>query len=228
MPIISAKRLFRQRSFVFGTRRSASKHSLCPCSTNNPTDSDVDDSSACGSTISVDSEQSSLSELTTRYLTQSNGKPIPKNIDCSSRTGEQEKHVSFGTVDIRSYEVVVDYHPFCSSGCGISLGWKYETKSSQTLDNFEASRIRCRRSLSNLKTTWIERYDRLLQQQQQQVVGDAEVQEQDQQPQDSNTHHEIRQARRMQQRNRNRKIQRQSNTHFSNDDSNPSLLIRAF
>ena len=210
MPIISAKGLFRQRSFVFSTRGGASEHSLCPCSMNNPTDRDVDDSSVCGSTISVDSEQSSLSKLMTRHLSsESNRKPIPKNIHCSSsQTAEKEKHVSFGTVDIRSYEVVVDYHPFCSSGCGISLGWKYQTKSSQTLDNFEASRSRCRRSLSNLKTTWIERYDRLLQQQQQQAVGDAQVREQEQQPQDRNTQHEIRHACRMQQRNRNRRIQK--------------------
>ena len=84
--------------------------------------------------------------------------PLP--VQTMTSTG---KHVCFGCVHIRSYEVVLGDHPCCSTGCALSLGWEYQTLSpSPSLDDYEASRLGCRRSWRNLKTTWTERHDRFV------------------------------------------------------------------
>lgn len=56
----------------------------------------------------------SFHSCTSVGLTESDAKGSPK-----------QKHVSFSTVEIREYAVIVGNHPCCSAGLPLSLDWKY-------------------------------------------------------------------------------------------------------
>ena len=154
----------------------------------------------CDSSISASSEESSetVNEL-------------PKTEFRTSAAAPEKKHVSFGAVDVRFYDVVVGDHPCCSTGCAISFGWSYQTSVSQSLDEFESSRCGHRRSLSDLKTTWTQRHDRL-------VEAAATMKEREESNASSSvcvtTAHEIRRACRLQQRNQDRRVQRAQHQAF--------------
>jgi len=51
-----------------------------------------------------------------------------------------KRNVSFDQISIRSYERSLADHPAVSSGPGLSISWKYEEGSSQSVDEFELSR----------------------------------------------------------------------------------------
>mmetsp|Transcript_6833 Transcript_6833/g.13899 ORF Transcript_6833/g.13899 Transcript_6833/m.13899 type:complete len:162 (+) Transcript_6833:120-605(+) len=76
-----------------------------------------------------------------------------------------KKTVSFSTVQVRSYQVILGDHPYCSEGCPLSLGWDYEEQDKATVvSDFEARRSSERKShYSELKTTYEERHCRLTQ-----------------------------------------------------------------
>ena len=98
------------------------------------------------------------------------------------RNSHKKKSVSFGTVNIRCYEVILGDHPCCSTGCPLSLGWIYQTSSTATtednettpalvvkssratttVDEYETRRAGCRRGMRDLRLTWMERRDRIL------------------------------------------------------------------
>jgi len=66
-----------------------------------------------------------------------------------SETNKSTKHnnkvVSFGSVDVRCYDVIMGDHPCCTVGCPVSLGWDYTESGTKALEDFEASRCQCRR-----------------------------------------------------------------------------------
>lgn len=65
--------------------------------------------------------------------------------------------VQFSTVQVREYALTIGDHPYCRSGCPLSLDWDYETRESVDVDKFEAERSPKRRSRQELITTWDER-----------------------------------------------------------------------
>ncbi|CAB9527778.1 expressed unknown protein [Seminavis robusta] len=70
------------------------------------------------------------------------------------------KHVAFGSISTRCYDVVMGDHPCCSMGCPLALGWEYSQDPSVSVDVYEASRSP-RRSKADLKTTWEQRRNML-------------------------------------------------------------------
>jgi len=69
----------------------------------------------------------------------------------SKRPGHK-KSVSFASLDIREYNIVIGDHPCCTMGCPLSLGWEYSESSSLSLDQYEATRSP-RRNRRDLRTT---------------------------------------------------------------------------
>ena len=59
---------------------------------------------------------------------------------CSESVGSISRRVGFGTVEIRHYEEVVGDHPFCASGCPLSLGWDYVQQEPELLAEYEATK----------------------------------------------------------------------------------------
>jgi len=69
-----------------------------------------------------------------------------------------KRSVSFDKVSIRNYERTLSDHPAVSSGPGLSLSWKYEERSAQSVDEFEISRSGSRKiSYVDLLVSRIER-----------------------------------------------------------------------
>lgn len=67
-----------------------------------------------------------------------------------------KKTVSFSSLEVREYVVVVGDHPCCSMGLPLSLGWEFEEADTIPLDRYEATR-EPRRSRQELRTTCEER-----------------------------------------------------------------------
>ena len=101
----------------------------------------------------------------------------------------EPKHVTFSSIEFRLYQVVLGDHPCCHSGCPLTLGWQYSPGPSfSSIEAYEAHRsggAPDRRTLHT--TTCDERHHRLLETQ---TLG------------------ELRRASRMQQRHRDRRIQK--------------------
>ena len=91
-------------------------------------------------------ESTSCSDLVVRKLLKKNG-----FVDRS-----QEKHVAFGLISARSYQVVMGDSLCCSMGCPLTLGWEYSQCPSICVDEYEASRAP-RRKREDLRTTWDQR-----------------------------------------------------------------------
>jgi hypothetical protein len=56
---------------------------------------------------------------------------------CSTR---HKKSVSFASVEIRNYSVIIGDHPCCTQGCPLSLDWDYVSSDAQSLDEYESTR----------------------------------------------------------------------------------------
>ena len=125
----------------------------------------------------------------------------------STTRKQQQQHVTFSSISIRWYEVVIGNHPSCHSGCPMSLGWNYHQEQFfPSVEDYEASRVdsdngsssnsrKKRNEKRNLRSTSCERYLRLLEN-----------------PNCSKS--EIRRASRLQQRSRDRRIQRDEYNRF--------------
>lgn len=70
------------------------------------------------------------------------------------------KHVAFGDISCRSYNMVLGDHPCCSMGCPLALGWEFSQCPSISVDEYEAARVP-RRTRECLKTSWQQRRDML-------------------------------------------------------------------
>jgi len=66
------------------------------------------------------------------------------------------KKVGFGSVEVRSYPVVIGDHPMCEMGCPLSLGWEYSERKPVPVDEYEGTRAP-RRDRESLRTTCEER-----------------------------------------------------------------------
>jgi hypothetical protein len=67
-----------------------------------------------------------------------------------------KKSVSFSSLEIREYEVVIGDHPCCTRGVPLSLGWEYSEAGFLNLDDYEEGRSP-RRSRVDLRTSSEER-----------------------------------------------------------------------
>lgn len=67
-----------------------------------------------------------------------------------------KKSVSFSSLEIREYEVVIGDHPCCSRGVPVSLGWEYHEGGMMNLDDYEEGRSP-RRPRCDLRTSSEER-----------------------------------------------------------------------
>ncbi|KAL7577466.1 hypothetical protein ACA910_004748 [Epithemia clementina (nom. ined.)] len=125
-----------------------------------------------------------------------------------SRKQQPLKHVSFGTVQIRCHELVVGDHPYCATGCPLSLGWQYSDDAvpCTTLDEYEARRCGQRRSMHEFRTTCQERHARLLEQTTTSAPEAVVVSE-------------LRHACRVQQRHRDRRIRQAEQMAFFSQSS---------
>jgi len=86
---------------------------------------------------------------------------IRKLLQRSSVSDPSEmKHVAFGDISTRAYDMVLGDHPCCAMGCPLSLGWEYAQCPSVSVDEYEAARLP-RRTRECLKTSWQQRRDML-------------------------------------------------------------------
>eukprot|EP00527_Entomoneis_sp_CCMP2396_P005155 CAMPEP_0198148298 /NCGR_PEP_ID=MMETSP1443-20131203/40863_1 /TAXON_ID=186043 /ORGANISM="Entomoneis sp., Strain CCMP2396" /LENGTH=187 /DNA_ID=CAMNT_0043812953 /DNA_START=311 /DNA_END=874 /DNA_ORIENTATION=+ len=79
----------------------------------------------------------------------------------SSSIIQSDQRVSFSSLEIRSYNVVIGDHPCCSQGCSVSLGWEYSETPPLPLEQYERCR-RPRRKISEMRMSPEERYQLLL------------------------------------------------------------------
>jgi hypothetical protein len=87
------------------------------------------------------------------------GAPTPAAIRKDRGEGKgHKKSVSFSSLEIREYEVVIGDHPCCSRGVPVSLGWEYSEAGPLNLDEYEEGRSP-RRSRFDLRTSSEERSD---------------------------------------------------------------------
>jgi len=56
-----------------------------------------------------------------------------------------ERNVSFGDVEVREFERVLDVHPSCSCGPSLGIGWQFESKEGMSLVQWEQYRLRVKR-----------------------------------------------------------------------------------
>ena len=73
---------------------------------------------------------------------------------------KRKRNITFSTVQIREYDVVVGDHPSCKDGLPLAIGWNYKQERSQKLDTFETSR-KGRRSTPDLILSAKERWSKL-------------------------------------------------------------------
>jgi hypothetical protein len=77
-------------------------------------------------------------------------------------TMQSEKAVTFGSLKIRSHNVVLGEHPCCASGCPLELSWDHLSETEVPLDEYESSRV-VRKTRREMRTTWQERREILSQ-----------------------------------------------------------------
>mmetsp|Transcript_2954 Transcript_2954/g.4446 ORF Transcript_2954/g.4446 Transcript_2954/m.4446 type:complete len:207 (+) Transcript_2954:326-946(+) len=87
--------------------------------------------SSGGSSTTEDLTDSSLSSTS---ISSSEEDPEAQN--------KKRRHVSFSTVEVREYNIIVGDHPFCKGGLPISLDWGYKGKRDYCLNAYEENRMR--------------------------------------------------------------------------------------
>lgn len=84
--------------------------------------------------------------------------PSPSAV-ASPRPGHK-KTVSFSSLEVRQYSLVVGDHPCTTIGCPLSLGWEVCDESQVAVDDYEATRCP-RRTRAELRLACEERRERL-------------------------------------------------------------------
>jgi len=67
--------------------------------------------------------------------------------DASVESNKSKKSVTFASVRVREYNRIIGDHPDVKVGPPISIGWEYEEKPEQCLEEFEASKPETKRYL---------------------------------------------------------------------------------
>eukprot|EP00543_Licmophora_paradoxa_P012963 CAMPEP_0202470090 /NCGR_PEP_ID=MMETSP1360-20130828/80481_1 /ASSEMBLY_ACC=CAM_ASM_000848 /TAXON_ID=515479 /ORGANISM="Licmophora paradoxa, Strain CCMP2313" /LENGTH=176 /DNA_ID=CAMNT_0049095655 /DNA_START=223 /DNA_END=753 /DNA_ORIENTATION=- len=65
------------------------------------------------------------------------------------RISKQRNGVSFDTVTVRQYEMLLGDHPQVSTGPPVSIGWNYEQQQPESIDDFETRRCLYRKKQLN-------------------------------------------------------------------------------
>jgi hypothetical protein len=92
---------------------------------------------------------------TWRHIPAKRLEPPPQQ---QQHSDDEDKHVSFTSLEIREYKQVLGDHPCCSQGPPVSLGWDYTESPKVTVERYEATRAR-RRSKTDLKLSFEDRRD---------------------------------------------------------------------
>mmetsp|Transcript_29097 Transcript_29097/g.44694 ORF Transcript_29097/g.44694 Transcript_29097/m.44694 type:complete len:750 (-) Transcript_29097:89-2338(-) len=71
------------------------------------------------------------------------------------------RKVYFSSIEVREYNVVIGDNPSCTDGTPISLDWSYSPADEKSIDMYEATRIRPRRTRRNMLLNCYERRDLL-------------------------------------------------------------------
>lgn len=77
-------------------------------------------------------------------------------------TPEMKKSVSFASLEVRLYNIVIGDHPYCVHGCPVALGWDYADTECLSVDQYEATR-EPRRTRQDLRLSSEERREILAQ-----------------------------------------------------------------
>jgi hypothetical protein len=70
-------------------------------------------------------------------------------IEWAERQQKKQKRVTFSTVQIRHYPIILCDHPFCSAGPPVGLGWEYEVMPEMDLKRYD--RLRKGERRTNMK-----------------------------------------------------------------------------
>jgi hypothetical protein len=80
-------------------------------------------------------------------IRETNSSPLFVNGDTGTTTDTpqkgtemQRRSVSFGSLQVRRYNIEIGNHPSCRNGTPIQLGWSYTQDPTQCLESYEASR----------------------------------------------------------------------------------------
>lgn len=82
-------------------------------------------------------------------MTESSSSALSSNgriTKCDTIKHTMRKRASFSTVTVREYTQTLGDNPSCQTGAPITLGWEYQEKESEPLDDYEESRQQSRRS----------------------------------------------------------------------------------
>ena len=57
-------------------------------------------------------------------------------------TPARQKSVTFDRIHVRSFPLVIGDHPFCTTGCPITLGWGHSKEEQMKIDEYESMRTK--------------------------------------------------------------------------------------
>ncbi len=87
--------------------------------------------------------------------------PVPVTYARQCSKGQGAKRVSFSSINVRLYSVILGDHPCCIMGCPLALGWEFAEEMPLLIDDYEATRPQ-RRTRDALRTTRDKRREMLV------------------------------------------------------------------
>jgi hypothetical protein len=168
-PCVNASTLFTTQANNMKVEESSMTDLMLPPPTTTNTEEDDDPIIIPTTTTTIrNSSNGSHGHRPPSCLSRRHSSPDPQAeaviaaMSTTSTSSSKTKRVSFSSLEIRNYDIVIGDHPCCMMGCPISLGWDYSPAKRHLLDQYEAGRQGMRRNRSQLRLTCDERQTILL------------------------------------------------------------------
>mmetsp|Transcript_463 Transcript_463/g.682 ORF Transcript_463/g.682 Transcript_463/m.682 type:complete len:148 (+) Transcript_463:111-554(+) len=79
--------------------------------------------------------------ISTVTITQSKSTQLSKKPEIPKHQLKQQKHVSFGSLEIRQYPIIIGSNSACLDSLPMSLSWDYRPEERTSVDEFEKERL---------------------------------------------------------------------------------------